>query len=256
MSTSSAHQQSLTDAGSETRPPMLEGGSYIPWIDRESRFNIEFDQFSAEPIELVMLVYNRFAQCYNCNKKGQYARNCLKPRVQDYKYFMKQMLLAKKDEARIILYNEQSDFLLANTVQMEELEELSANICMMAIIQPANVDFDEGPSYDSAFISEVQTPSTSYMNDDHDQTYPEQPKIIKSTIGNDQINNNIIFDDPNVKVNTGNVDHDKFIHDLCELEQLARNAYKETEKQQVIANKVKQQIVVLTKQLEKYKERV
>ncbi|GJR28670.1 hypothetical protein Tco_1104902 [Tanacetum coccineum] len=31
MSTSSAHQQSLVDAGSETRPLMLERGSYIPW---------------------------------------------------------------------------------------------------------------------------------------------------------------------------------------------------------------------------------
>ncbi|GKA63335.1 hypothetical protein Tco_0762941 [Tanacetum coccineum] len=34
MSTSSAHQQSLVDAGSETRPPMLERGSYIPWASR------------------------------------------------------------------------------------------------------------------------------------------------------------------------------------------------------------------------------
>ncbi|GKE56570.1 hypothetical protein Tco_1495755 [Tanacetum coccineum] len=34
MSTSSAHQQSLADDGSETRPPMLERGSYIPWASR------------------------------------------------------------------------------------------------------------------------------------------------------------------------------------------------------------------------------
>ncbi|GJW98135.1 hypothetical protein Tco_0179943 [Tanacetum coccineum] len=34
MSTSSAHQQSLADAGSETRPSMLERGSYIPWASR------------------------------------------------------------------------------------------------------------------------------------------------------------------------------------------------------------------------------
>ncbi|GJV04681.1 putative reverse transcriptase domain-containing protein [Tanacetum coccineum] len=31
MSTSNVHQQSLADAGSDTRPPMLERGSYIPW---------------------------------------------------------------------------------------------------------------------------------------------------------------------------------------------------------------------------------
>ncbi|GKC90995.1 gag-pol polyprotein [Tanacetum coccineum] len=38
-------------------------------------------------------------QCYNCDTKGHYARDYLKPRVQDSKYFMEQMLLAKKDEA-------------------------------------------------------------------------------------------------------------------------------------------------------------
>ncbi|GJY63102.1 hypothetical protein Tco_0464562 [Tanacetum coccineum] len=113
---------------------------------------------------------------------------------------------------------------------------------MMAIIQPSNIDFYEGPSYDSAFIIEVQRPSTSYMNplfsnNNHEQTYHEQPKIINSIIGDDQINSDIIFDDPNVEVNSGSVEHDKNAHDSHdnELEQLARNAYKEAEKQQILA---------------------
>ncbi|GKA10326.1 hypothetical protein Tco_0689759 [Tanacetum coccineum] len=38
MSTSSAHQQSLSDAGSETHPPMLERGSYIPWVSQFRRY--------------------------------------------------------------------------------------------------------------------------------------------------------------------------------------------------------------------------
>ncbi|GJV19223.1 hypothetical protein Tco_1368243 [Tanacetum coccineum] len=38
MSTSNTHQQSLVDAGSETRPPMLEIGSYIPWASRFRRY--------------------------------------------------------------------------------------------------------------------------------------------------------------------------------------------------------------------------
>ncbi|GKC38721.1 hypothetical protein Tco_1051105, partial [Tanacetum coccineum] len=135
----------------------------------------------------------------------------------------------KKDEVGVILSNEQNDFLIANAAQMEEIEELGTNICMMVRIQLANIDSDEGPSYDSAFISEVQTPSTSNMNP--------------------------LFLD---KVNSGIVVHDKKDHDSHdnELEQLARNAYKEAEKQQIIAQKVKQQNVVLTKQLEQYKERV
>ncbi|GJT24406.1 integrase, catalytic region, zinc finger, CCHC-type containing protein [Tanacetum coccineum] len=165
---------------------------------------------------------------------------------------MEQMLLAKKDEAGFIHSNKQNDFFLADAAQMEELKKLSANICMMVIILPANIKSDEGPSYDFAYISEVQTPSTSYMNplftdNNHEQTYHEQPKIINSTIDDDQINSNIIFDDPNVEVNSGSVEHDKNVHDSYELEQLARNAYKEAEKRQMIANKVKQQNVVLTK---------
>ncbi|GJS86575.1 hypothetical protein Tco_0769211 [Tanacetum coccineum] len=38
MSTSRTYQQSLVDAGSETRPPMLERGSYIPWASRFRRY--------------------------------------------------------------------------------------------------------------------------------------------------------------------------------------------------------------------------
>ncbi|GJU43016.1 integrase, catalytic region, zinc finger, CCHC-type containing protein [Tanacetum coccineum] len=93
-------------------------------------------------------------KCYNCNAKGHYAQDCLKLRVWDSKYFMEQMLLAKKDEAGVILSNERNDFLLVDVAQMDEIEELSANICMMARIQQANTDSDEGPSYDYAFISE------------------------------------------------------------------------------------------------------
>ncbi|GJX45828.1 RNA-directed DNA polymerase, eukaryota [Tanacetum coccineum] len=340
MSTSNAHQQSLADAGSKTRPLMLKRGSYIPWANtnqdprpeteydltgdalkqyeadiEETRFNNEFDQFIAELGESLVLVYNRFSQLMNDLKRNKIKLptdtintkflNCLQPEwikakklekthdplalvahtssssrsppayyvtyppsVVDYDdeyqgetfqndpedslttaimllacaitqqklelmeelqdarnvqeesaessnvqnetgndsmYFMEQMLLAKKDEAGVILSNEQNDFLLADAAQMEELKELSANICMMARIQPANIDSNEGHNYDSALVC---------------------------------------------------VEHDKYAHDSYKLEQLARNAYKEAEKQQIIANKVKQQNVELTKQLEQYKERV
>ncbi|GJR24607.1 integrase, catalytic region, zinc finger, CCHC-type containing protein [Tanacetum coccineum] len=106
------------------------------------------------------------------------------------------------------------------------------------------------PGYDYAFISEVQTPSISFMNmlfskSDHEKMYHEQPKIINSINGDDQINRDIIFDNPNIEVNDGIVEHDQNAHDQHDnaLELLARNAYKEAEK-------VKQQNVVLTKQLE------
>ncbi|GKA23797.1 hypothetical protein Tco_0709830, partial [Tanacetum coccineum] len=50
-------------------------------------------------------------RAYVQDGKGHYARNCPKPRVQDSKYFMEQMFLAKQDEAGVILTDEQNDFL-------------------------------------------------------------------------------------------------------------------------------------------------
>ncbi|GJT51766.1 hypothetical protein Tco_0977923 [Tanacetum coccineum] len=97
--------------------------------------------------------------------------------------------------------DEKNDFLVADATRMEEIEELSANICLMAIIQLANINSDAGPSYDYAFLN----------------------------------------------VNSGSVEYNNNVQASYELEQLARNAYKEAEKQQ---NKV------LTQQLELYKEKV
>ncbi|GJR93594.1 hypothetical protein Tco_0265768 [Tanacetum coccineum] len=136
---------------------------------------------------------------------------------------------------------------------MEEIEELSANICLMSKIQAADNTFDAGPSYDSAFISEVQSSS---INVNEEQMYPTHTKIINSTIGDDQIDNGIIFDSPNENVNSGSVENDTHVPDLCALEQLARNAYQEVEKQQIFAQKVQKQNTTLTSQLELYKERV
>ncbi|GJW74213.1 gag-pol polyprotein, partial [Tanacetum coccineum] len=121
-------------------------------------------------------------QCYNCSGKGHYARNCRKPRVRDSKYFMEQMVLAIQDEAGVILPDEQNDFLFGDATRMEEIEELSSNICLMAIIQPANNTCD------------------------------------------DQIDSDIIFDSPNGNVNSGSVEKDTHVPDLCTLEKLARNA--------------------------------
>ncbi|GKB23098.1 hypothetical protein Tco_0862499 [Tanacetum coccineum] len=104
------------------------------------------------------------------------------------------------DEAGVILTDEQNDFLFADASRMEEIEELSANICLMARIQPADNPSDAGPSYDSAFISKVQSSSNT---ENKEQMYLTHTKIINSTIGDDQIDSDIIFDSPNGNVNVG-----------------------------------------------------
>nr|GEX16167.1 putative reverse transcriptase domain-containing protein [Tanacetum cinerariifolium] len=67
-------------------------------------------------------------QCYNCSKKG------------------------------VTLTDEHNDFLFADATRMEEIKELSVNICLMARIQPTNINSDAGPSYDSTFLSEEIKP--------------------------------------------------------------------------------------------------
>nr|GEU75671.1 hypothetical protein [Tanacetum cinerariifolium] len=157
------------------------------------------------------------------------------------------MLLAKQDEVRVILIDEQNDFLFAGASRMEEIKDLSVNICLMTRIQPTNHSFDVGPSYDSAFISEIQSSS---INENEEQMYPTHTKIINSTIGDDQIDSNIVFDTPNGNVNSGSVEKDTHVPDLYTLEQLARNAYQEADKQQIFAQKVQTQNKTLTSQLE------
>nr|GEV75542.1 uncharacterized mitochondrial protein AtMg00810-like [Tanacetum cinerariifolium] len=142
------------------------------------------------------------------------------------------MLLAKQDEAGVILTDEQNDFLFADASRIEEIKVLSANVCLMARFQPVNINFDVGPIYDFAFLSEVQTPSTSYVNplfgkDNQDQKYLNQPKTINNLIRDDQIDSNIIFDEPTGDVNSSSVENDNNGQESYELEQLARNAYKE-----------------------------
>ncbi|GJS76094.1 retrovirus-related pol polyprotein from transposon TNT 1-94 [Tanacetum coccineum] len=150
---------------------------------------------------------------------------CNTSRVRDLKYFMEQMLLAKQDEAGVILTDEQNNFLFADASRMEEIEELSANICLMARIQPADQNSDDEPSYESAFC-----------------------------IDDDQSNSYIQFDPKSrhvyVALNSGSVEKDIYVYDQCALETLARNAYDEAAKQQRFAQKVQQQNMTLTKFLE------
>ncbi|GJV32253.1 integrase, catalytic region, zinc finger, CCHC-type containing protein [Tanacetum coccineum] len=166
---------------------------------------------------------------------------------------MLQLFNATTDEAGVIFTAEQNYFLFADASRMEEIEELSANICLMARIQPADHNSDDEPSYDSAFISEVQSSS---INDNQEQMYPIHSKIINTTIGDDQINSNIVFDTPNGSVNSGSIEKDTHVPDLSAIEQLARNAYQEAEKQQLFAQQVQQQNMTLSSQLELYKEKV
>ncbi|GKA71801.1 putative ribonuclease H-like domain-containing protein [Tanacetum coccineum] len=78
------------------------------------------------------------------------------------------------DEAGVILTDEKNDFLFVDASRMEEIEELSVNICLMARIQPADHTSDDGPSCESAFISEVQSSSINENNEQINAITPQQ----------------------------------------------------------------------------------
>ncbi|GJT38052.1 hypothetical protein Tco_0937917 [Tanacetum coccineum] len=74
------------------------------------------------------------------------------PRLQETLQLFNATTVVEKDIMLGIVQSQENDFLFADAFKMEEIEELSANICLMARIQPADNTFDAGPSYDSAFI--------------------------------------------------------------------------------------------------------
>nr|GEU51800.1 hypothetical protein [Tanacetum cinerariifolium] len=107
-------------------------------------------------------------------------------------------------------------------------------VIMLVIVQSQKFKIQR-PSYDSASLTEVQQPSTNYVNplfakDNQEQKYLKQPKIINDTIGDNHIDSNIIFNEPSVDVNSGSVEYDNNVQTSYALEQLAINAYKEAEK--------------------------
>ncbi|GKB74484.1 retrovirus-related pol polyprotein from transposon TNT 1-94 [Tanacetum coccineum] len=165
-------------------------------------------------------------QLYNCNEKGHYAHDCQKPRVHDAKYFREQMLLAIKDEVESNL-NEENNFMLDTSYGEETIEELAATVMFMARIQPADGNAKTVPSYDAKAVSEVNASSKV-----HNQMSHVKSKTIIHTSDDDQIDSNIIFDDPFVENNFGTSEHDSNAHDeYNKIQMLAYNVQRDVENQ-------------------------
>ncbi|GJX04478.1 hypothetical protein Tco_0190394 [Tanacetum coccineum] len=240
-----SHQQSIADVGSETRPPIIEKGSYVMWATRFMR--AKQTAKAHDHLTLVAKTYASPSQSrsspayyvkhppsvdvhtknvwYIGSVGGNTGRNAGSswtatyvqksngnnaivqrvPRTTANSGYTptQQMLLAKQDEARIHLDEEQNDFLLADIPENEELQELNTSCIMMAHIQEIANDSYAEPSYDSDFMDEVQDPSSSFLEGLFSKSYHEQ----------------------NEGINSDNVEHDNLAHDQqsVELEKLLRN---------------------------------
>ncbi|GJT78544.1 retrovirus-related pol polyprotein from transposon TNT 1-94 [Tanacetum coccineum] len=188
-------------------------------------------------------------QCYNYNEKGHYARDCQKPRVRDAKYFREQMLLAMKDKAGSNLKDEENDFMLDNSYGDETLEELTAAVIMMARIQPLDDNADSEPSYDAKAFSEVNA-----SNKVHEQVNHAKHKTIIHTSDDDQIDSNIILDDPYVENNGGTSEHDSNAHDeYHNIQMLTYNVQREAENPKRLNNELKRQKEFLQPEFKTFK---
>ncbi|GJW10038.1 hypothetical protein Tco_1575865 [Tanacetum coccineum] len=135
-----------------------------------------------------------------------------------YDTLLEQMLLAMKDAAGGTLNEEENDFMLDNAYGDETLEELTAAVIMMARIQPADENTKTEPKYDAEAISEVNASHIDLISGMiskgvHEHTNHEKHKIVINISNDDQIDYNIIFDDPYVENNGGTVEHDSNAHD-------------------------------------------
>ncbi|GKA66894.1 hypothetical protein Tco_0766702 [Tanacetum coccineum] len=160
------------------------------------------------------------------------------------------MLLAMKDEARTNLNNEENDFRLDTSYGEETMEELTDAVMLMARIQPADGNAETVPSYDAKAVSEVNASSKV-----HEQMRHEKRKTIIQTSDDDQIDSNIIFDDPYVENNGGTSDHDSNDHDeYHKIQMLAYDVQREAENQKRLNNELKKQKMLLQKELETSKK--
>ncbi|GJZ85898.1 hypothetical protein Tco_0651237 [Tanacetum coccineum] len=178
---------------------------------------------------------NQAFNARNVNGESHYARDCQKPRVRDAKYFREQMLLAMKDEAESNLNAKENDYMLDNSFGDETLEELTAAVIIMARIQPTDGNAVTDPTYDAKAISEVNSSHKA-----HEQVNHVKRKTIIHASNNDQIDFNIIFDDPYVENNGGTSEHDSNDHaEYHNIQILAYNVQKEARNKNRLNNELK-----------------
>ncbi|GKE42341.1 hypothetical protein Tco_1469625 [Tanacetum coccineum] len=139
-----------------------------------------------------------------------------------------------KDQAESNLKDKGNDFMLYNSYGDETLEELTATVIMMAQIQPADDNANSEPSYDAKAVSEVNA-----SNKVHAQVNHVKDKTIIHTSNDDQIDSNIIFDDPYVENNGGTSEHDSTAHDQYhDIKMMAYNVQREAENQKRLNNEL------------------
>nr|GEX89408.1 retrovirus-related Pol polyprotein from transposon TNT 1-94 [Tanacetum cinerariifolium] len=92
-------------------------------------------------------------KCYNCKKKGHFAKDCKKAKVKDYNYYKTKMLLTKKDSDEQVLLAEDQAWMESSS---DSDQEINANMVFMAQIEKVLSKSDESSSSAEETIAEEQ----------------------------------------------------------------------------------------------------
>ncbi|GJS60961.1 hypothetical protein Tco_0655745 [Tanacetum coccineum] len=216
------------------RVERLMRGTIQNQVDRETRFTNEFDQFVAEPGESLVSVYNRFAQLMN-----DLERNNMKfPTVSFndlFDYLSQFEKLVNASRAKKLEKSHDPLALVAHTGSS------SRNTSSYYVTHPSSVvDYDEEYEQDdvhnhsedplaSAMLVNIQSINSGNVGRNNRRAYVQEEVVKGMNATNETAN--------------------------CALETLASHAYAKAAKQQRFAQKVQQQNMTLTSQIEMYKER-
>nr|GEV26574.1 hypothetical protein [Tanacetum cinerariifolium] len=91
-------------------------------------------------------------KCYNCKKKGNFAKDCKKAKVKDYEYYKTKMLLAKKDKDEQVLLAEDQAWMESSN---DSEQEINANMVFTAQIEKVLSDSEASSSSADDEISKV-----------------------------------------------------------------------------------------------------
>ncbi|GJS40976.1 hypothetical protein Tco_0566019 [Tanacetum coccineum] len=141
-------------------------------------------------------------------------------------------------------------------IMEETLEELTTTVILMARIQPADDNVETEPKYDAKAVSEENASHIDLITGMiskgvYEHTNHEKLKTVINTFDDDQIDSNIIFDDPYVENNSRTVKLALNAHDQSfDIESLVYNVQREAENQQRLNIELKKQNELLQKELE------
>nr|GFA50433.1 hypothetical protein [Tanacetum cinerariifolium] len=118
-------------------------------------------------------------KCYNCKKKGHFAKDCKKVKVKDYEYYKTKMLLAKKDKDEQVLLAEDQAWMESSS---DSDQEINANMVFMAQIEKVLSDSEASSSSADEKISEVSYYLSEFKKIFHDAIESASEHFIENHI--------------------------------------------------------------------------